>query len=218
MPRPQGNACSGEQNWAAGNHRQSTKPRKGVGTGLEGRAGSLSPGGLQPCMGRRGLGRPWRCPLGPVPSAGDAEQGFGADAQGHSEPVSPCHHKWAPEGRLGPPWVALTPDLRGSATGTVGLPGRGSPGRAGPEAGDPASIRAGVCLPPLIPAPSFLGSPRGQTAAQHNFSPVPGPQKAAWSQGPGLRTPAHPAAWWEGPPRSLQDAQARVTRGLPHCL
>lgn len=172
--------------------RPRARPARGNGTGQPGITGRASSYG-------RAWGQGWRGqrharPLGLVPSAGDAEQGFRADAQGHSEPISPCHHGWAPEGRPGPPRVALTPDLRVSATGTVGSPGRGSPGGAGPEAGDPDSIRAGICLPPLTLAPSFLGSPRGQTGTQHNFSPVPGPQKAAWSRGPGLRTPAHPGA------------------------
>lgn len=149
----------GGWNWAAGNRRQSIKPQKGVGTGLEGTVGPLSPKGAPALPGRRGLGRPWCCPLGPVLSAGDTEQGFGADAQGHSEPIRPCHHGWAPERHPGPPQVAPTLDLRVSAAGTVGSPGRGSPGGAGPEAGDPASIRAGICLPPLIPTLSFLAAP-----------------------------------------------------------
>lgn len=149
------------RNWAAGNRRQSIKPQKGVGTGLKGTVGPLSPRGAPALPGRRGLGQPWRCPLGPVLSAGDAEQGLGAD-QGHSEPISPRHHGWAPGPRV-------------SAAGAVGSPGRGNPGGAGPEAGDSASIRAGICLPPLIPALSFPGSPRRRTGAQHSFSPVPGP-------------------------------------------
>lgn len=192
MPRPQGDACLGEQNWVAGNLWQSIKPWKGVGTGLEGTAGSLSPGRLQSCTGRRGLGWPWRCPLGPVLSAGDTEQGFGADAQGHSEPVSPCHHRWAPEGRLGPPWVALTPDLRVSATGTEGYLDRGAQEEQGQrQVTRPPSGQASASHPSSRP-PASWAAPGDRlvlsTTSAQSRAPESSLESGPWA--------AHPCPSW----------------------
>lgn len=121
-------------------------------------------------------------PPRPSPVCGRHRAGFRSRCPGPFRACQPLPPQVGTRGASGTPMGGPDTRSQGLCNWDRGLPGQGSPGGAGPEAGDPASIRAGVCLPPLIPAPSFLGSPRGQTGAQHNFSPVPGPRKQ-----PGVR-------------------------------
>lgn len=77
----------------------------GVGTGLEGQ-GSPEPWGPQPSTGRRGLGRPWRCPLGPV-TLRRRKQGF-RQMPGPFRACQPLPPRVGTEGIRDPHGVALT--------------------------------------------------------------------------------------------------------------